>query len=113
MVQTERLSPDREGDTKTEGVLRMREADGQAFDPRPALRDGIVELCGTLVIRLEMIRGMADLGDDIGLAYAFRCFRAEAKAMAGNVRDLCELLALERHAELLETERDVMVPQCD
>lgn len=75
-------------------------AQASDFDPRPALRDGIVELCGTLVIRLEMVRGMADLGDDIGLAYAFRCFRAEAKAMAGNVRDLCELLAIERHAEL-------------
>ena len=78
----------------------MREADGQAFDPRPALREGISELCGTISIRLEMIRGMAELGDDVGLAYAFRCFRAEAKAMAGNVRDLCELLAAERHAEL-------------
>ena len=68
------------------------------FDPRPALREGIAELCGTLSIRLSMIRGMAELGDDVALAYGWRCFRAEAKAMAGNVRDLCELLEAERHA---------------
>ena len=94
----------------------MREANGQAFDPRPALREGIAELCESLHIRLNLIRGMTDLGDDVGLAYAFRCARAEFKAISNLVRDLCELLEAERHAELEAVYTELgkaEAPQCD
>ena len=63
-----------------------------------------------------MIRDMTELGDDVGLAYAFRCARAEFKAMAGTVRDLCELLEIERHAEMEATYTELEkaeAPQCD
>ena len=92
-------------------------SDGRELhDPRPALREEILTLCGSISIRLEVLSNMAALGDDVGLVYAFRCLTAEWRAMAAHMRDIRALNDAERHAEMEATYTELgkaEAPQCD